>query len=144
MAKGQLHEETSHDDPLIVGSDRKFGLVMIVAFAVVGLLPLLRPEPVARLWALVIACVFGALTLIAPRVLHPLIVLWMRFAWVLNKIVSPVVLGVLFFGTVLPMGLFLRARGKDLLRLKLDRTAPSYWIARDPPGPDPTTMKDQF
>jgi len=144
MAKGQIHEETIHDDALIVGSDRKFGLVMVVAFGVVGLLPLLRPEPDVRTWALIVAGVFGAFTLIAPRVLHPLNVVWMRFAWVLNKIVSPVVLGVLFFATVLPMGLLLRARGKDLLRLKLDRGAPSYWIARNPPGPEPATMKDQF
>jgi hypothetical protein len=68
----------------------------------------------------------------------------MRLGWVLGKIVSPIVLGALFFLAVLPMGLFMRLRGKDLLRLKMDPSAKSYWIERTPPGPAPDTMKNQF
>jgi hypothetical protein len=50
----------------------------------------------------------------------------------------------MFFAVMLPIGLLLRWRGKDLLRLKLDPAAPSYWIEREPPGPPPDTMRNQY
>ena len=61
-----------------------------------------------------------------------------------TSIVNPIVMGLLFYGTVLPTGLVMRALGKDLLRLKREPDADSYWIVRAPPGPAPETMKDQF
>jgi hypothetical protein len=67
----------------------------------------------------------------------------MRLGLLLHGIVNPVIMGLLFFGTILPTGLVMRLRGKDLLRLKRDPDANSYWIARTP-GPAPETMKDQF
>jgi hypothetical protein len=63
---------------------------------------------------------------------------------VMNKIVSPLVLGMLFFTTITPLGIFMRLMGKDLLRLKFDKNATSYWIKRDPPGPPPESMQNQF
>ncbi len=97
-----------------------------------------------RLWALIAAGVFLVPALVFPKVLHPLNKLWMRFGALLQKIVSPIVLGALFFLTVTPMGLLMRLIGKDLLRLKKDPDASSYWIERTPPGPPPDTMRNQF
>lgn len=144
MAKGSIHEEVkAHDADFVVGSDRKFGLLFFVVFLMVGLFPLLAHHEI-RVWGLIVSGVFLVAALLVPRALHPLNVVWMRLGWVLGKIVSPIVLGALFFLAVLPMGLFMRLRGKDLLRLKMDPSAKSYWIERTPPGPAPDTMKNQF
>lgn len=97
-----------------------------------------------RLVAAIIAGAFLVTALAMPKVLRPLNVLWMRFGLVLQKIVSPVVLGILFYVGVTPLGIIMRLTGKDLLRLKLDKSAPSYWIVREPPGPAPDTMRNQF
>ena len=69
---------------------------------------------------------------------------WMRFGLLLNRIVSPVAIGVVYYLTLVPMGLAMRACGKNPLRLSFDRGAASYWIPREPPGPDPLTMNNQF
>jgi hypothetical protein len=87
---------------------------------------------------------FAGAALLRPGVLAPLNRLWMRFGLLLAKVVNPLVLGLLFFVTILPIGLIMRALGKDLLRLKLDRSARSYWIAREPPGPPPPSMRNQY
>jgi hypothetical protein len=68
----------------------------------------------------------------------------MRFGLALYRVVNPVVMALLFFVTVVPMGLAMRAFGRDALRLKRDKNAASYWILREPPGPSPETMKHQF
>ena len=70
--------------------------------------------------------------------------LWMRLGLLLGRVVSPVAIGVVYYVSVVPTGLLMRALGKDPLRLKFDREAVSYWIKRDPPGPDPRDMSDQF
>jgi hypothetical protein len=77
-------------------------------------------------------------------VLSPLNRLWLRFGLLLHKIVSPLVLGIMFFLVITPIGLLMRAVGKDLLRLKFDKRSSSYWIERLPPGPPPESLKDQF
>ena len=79
-----------------------------------------------------------------PRVLAPLNRLWTRFGILLAKIVNPVVMAGVFFIAVTPIGLLMRLAGKDLLRLRYDSTAETYWIMRTPPGPPPDTMKNQF
>lgn len=143
MAGRPDFHEAPPDEALVVASERSFGVVMAVAFGIVGGLPLLRGgEP--RMWAWGVALVFGLITLLRPPLLRPLNVAWAHLGALLNKIVSPVVLGALFFLVVTPMGLYQRARGRDLLRLKRDPTAPSYWIPRDPPGPAPESMRNQF
>jgi hypothetical protein len=87
---------------------------------------------------------FLAAALLYPAVLNPLNRAWLKFGLLLHRLVSPFVMGLVFFGTVLPTGLIMRAMGKDLLRLKPQPDAESYWIVRQPPGPAPETMKDQF
>ena len=87
---------------------------------------------------------FGALALTAPRLLGPPNRIWFVFGLALHKIVSPLVMGLLFFLTVTPTGLLMRVFGKKPLQLDFDREAASYWIEREPPGPPPGSMKRQF
>ena len=138
-------EYRSHDEPEQIGSDRSFAFVFTAFFAIVGGLRFrgtgLDPMTYAAFGA---SGVFLLLGLVAPRLLHPLNVVWMKFAVLLNRIVSPIVMGLLFFFTITPMAILLRAMGKDLLRLKMDKDAKSYWIDRDPPGPPPESMSNQF
>ena len=97
-----------------------------------------------RIWSLGVSGAFLVVALVIPKILHPLNVVWMKFGALLNSIVSPLVLGMLFFVTITPLGVLMRAFGKDLLRLKFDKSADSYWIKRDPPGPPPESMSNQF
>jgi len=125
-----------------VGSDRGFGFVFAAVFAVISLWPLTGGGGV-RIWAIAIAALFVAAALVRPKILRPLNRLWFRFGLLLGHIVSPIVMAVVFFVAVTPTALIMRAFGKDLLRLKFDPDAESYWIRRaddEPMG----SMKDQF
>lgn len=133
----------AHGPEVKVGSERSFGLVFAAFFALIGLLPL-KDGGDARLWALGAAFAFVIIALVAPRFLKPLNLIWFKFGLLLHKIVSPLVMGLLFFVTITPIGLLMRAAGKDPMRLKRDPNAQSYWIIRDPAGPDAQSMKNQF
>ena len=137
------HEVFSREEKIVAGSDRSFGLVMAGAFA---LLTALNGWHAGRIWpwTAALAAVFLVAALLRPALLNPLNHLWLKFGLLLHKIVNPVIMALLFYGTVLPTGLIARAMGKDLLRLKREPDAASYWIVRTPPGPAPDTMKDQF
>lgn len=136
------HESFVREEAAAPGSDRTFGLVMAAALAIVGIVNIWHH---GRLWPwlLPLAVLFLSASLLRPSWLHPLNRLWMMLGLVLHRIVNPIVMGLLFYGTVLPTGLVMRMRGRDLLRLKRDQAADTYWIAR-PPGPAPETMRDQF
>jgi predicted membrane metal-binding protein len=129
--------------PVKMGSNRSFGLVFAAVFALVAGWPLLDGGAV-RLWAVVIAAVFAGLAAIAPRVLAPLNRAWFRLGLVLGRIVTPIVMGLVYATTVVPIGLILRARGKDLLRLKADPAAKSYWLPRADGQIGPDRLKQQF
>lgn len=137
----QFHEDLSRSDAGPSASDKSFGLVFTGVFVVVALLPLFAERP-ARLWALIVAAAFGILAFVAPRLLAPLNRIWMAFGKLPHKIVSPVVLGLLFLVAVVPTGLILRIRGLDPLRLKRDPAAKTYWLPRAPPAPN--SFKNQF
>jgi hypothetical protein len=125
------------------GSDRNFGLTMAAVAAILGSLPLLRGA--APHWVLlIIAAVFAILSLAVPRVLFPLNYVWFRFGLLLHHIISPVVIGAVFFLCVTPIGLIMRMLGKDVLSLRRRADLQTYWIVRDPPGPEPGTMSNQF
>src|ERR1700692_1669060 len=134
------HRQADENKP---GSDRNFGLVMAGAAAVLGSLPLLRGAPPE--WCLLaVAIAFALLGLAAPRALFPLNYVWFRFGLLLHRVISPVVIGAVFFLCVTPIGLIMRLLGKDVLSLRRRADLPSYWIVRDPPGPTPGSMTDQF
>ncbi|TAN60913.1 MAG: hypothetical protein EPN20_13160 [Magnetospirillum sp.] len=144
MSKPQgTFEGQSHGRKVEMGSDRSFGLVFAVVFALVCLLPLKSGEE-PRLWAGAVAAAFLVVSFAAPRLLKPLNRLWFLVGMALHHVVTPVVMGLLFFVTVTPIGLIMRAAGKDPLRLKRDDAAASYWILRQPPGPAPDSMRRQF
>lgn len=137
------HEHRKPPPPARGGSDRGFGVLVTVVFAVIGCWPLLR-DGTPRWWALGIAAGALAIALAAPRWLAPLNRLWFRFGMLLHRVASPVVMGVVYFGVVTPTGLLMRLFGKDPLRLKRDPAAQTYWIDRDPPGPPRDSMANQF
>jgi hypothetical protein len=138
-----IHESFARDEGIQSSSDRVFGLVMAGVLFVLALLPLLRGRGM-RWWSLAAAVAFLLSALLFPRVLRRLNWLWLKVGLVLHAIVNPVVMGLLFYLTVTPIGLLLRWLGKDLLRLHFDKTADTYWVERRPPGPTPDTMPRQF
>jgi hypothetical protein len=137
------HESYERPDITEGSSNRSFGIIFAILFAVVGLLPLYSGSSV-RSWSLVTCTVFLLCALFLPSVLAPLNRAWSWFGLQLHKIVSPIVLGIMFFLVITPIGLAMRAFGKDPLRLKFDKVSNSYWIERMPPGPLPESFKDQF
>jgi hypothetical protein len=91
------------------------------------------------------AAVVAALVALAvPKLLGPLNKGWTQLGLLLFKVVNPVVMFILFATTIVPIGLLRRALRKDSLRLRFEPDAPSYWIPREPPGPAPESMKNQF
>ena len=144
MVKRVMVLENAHSEENVKGSsDRAFGIVFTVVFVIIGFWPLLDGAPV-RTWSLVVGLIFLILGMMWPHSLTKLNHLWLRLGILLNRIVSPIALGIVFFLTVFPTGLVMRLLGKDLLRLKFDPHAKTYWIDRNPPGPDPKTMSNQF
>ncbi|MBF0311333.1 MAG: hypothetical protein HQL56_17595 [Magnetococcales bacterium] len=125
------------------GSDRSFGLVFAAVFVLVGLFPLWHGmDP--RWWALAGSGLFLGAALAFPRQLAPLNRLWTRFGALLHRLTTPLILGVIFFLVVTPIGLIMRLFGKNPLALQVDRTATSYWILRKPPVADVKSMKFPF
>ncbi|GAB6052540.1 hypothetical protein JCM17960_13600 [Magnetospira thiophila] len=138
-----FHESLARRDHVQGSSDRSFGLVFAVFFAVIGLFPLIGyGQP--RLWALGIGAGFLIAALTIPRILAPLNRIWFKFGQLLHGIVNPIIMGLVFFTTLTPIGLLMRLFGKDPLHRRPDPGLSSYWIHRDPPGPDPATLTKQF
>lgn len=135
--------ENQEHSSIEVGSTRSFGVVFSIVFALIGVYPLLGGNSV-RIWSLAIAGAFLLIVLVAPNLLRPLNLLWFRFGLLLARVVNPLVMLIVYITTIVPIGLLLRAFGKDLLRKRLDPDAPSYWIERNPAGPEPESMKEQF
>ena len=133
----------SGSDKLVTPSNLSFGLVFATFFILIGLWPLIHGES-PRLWAVALSVTFFLVALAVPRALLPLNRLWTRFGRLLHAIVSPIALGIVFYCVVTPTGLILRLLGKDPLRLRVDRSAKSYWVMRTPPGPDAESLKNQF
>lgn len=129
-------ESLVRDEKLAPGSPRQFGVVMAVFFAVLASIALWRGAlGWLGIWTALTAG-FGIAALAAPRALEPLNRLWFRFGLLLHRIVNPLVMGLMFFAVITPIGLLMRALGKRPIPVAPDRTATSYWIARQtPPGP---------
>jgi hypothetical protein len=132
----------SHSEPKM-GSERNFGLVFAALFAAISLAPLMHAGHV-RVWPLPIAVLFLGAALLLPGSLARLNRAWFLLGILLGKVVTPLVMGVLFFVTVTPVGILMRLFGKDPLRLKRDPTAKSYWLDRSQSGRRAESLKDQF
>ena len=123
-----------------ISSNRSFGLLFFVVFLIVSLWPLTY-EGSIRIWSVIISAVFLILGLINSKLLTPLNLLWFKFGMILGAIISPIVMGIVFFLVVTPTGFILRIMGKDLLNKKYDKEKETYWIKRDT---SIGTMKRQF
>ena len=143
MLEPAIHENLMREEDVVGSSDRTFGVTLAVIGVAVGALKLWRGYSSGWLW-LAAATVPLLLALSWTAALAPLNRLWLRFSLVLYKVVNPIVMAPLFFVTMVPFGLVMRALSKDPLRLKRDPKVTSYWIIREPPGPAPETMKHQF
>lgn len=133
----------SHESPLPLPSDRSFGTVFVVFFALLAALGWWRGWPWAA-WPAGLSLLTLAVTLARPSLLHPLNKAWMKLAEWLNLIVSPIVLGAIYFALFTPMAACMRMVGRDALRRRTEPGATSYWVRRDPPGPDPKSLPNQF
>ena len=123
-----------------MGSERNFGFVFAAVSAIIALAPLFRGHP-PRVSFLILALAFAAVAIFAPGLLRWPNRLWFRFGMLLGAIVAPIVMTLVYVLTFLPMGLGLRLMGKDLLSLRTDPQASSYWINRSDP---PKSMKLQY
>ncbi len=135
--------EPLHETEIEAGSNRSFGVVFAVVFAIIAAWPLLGGGDI-RWWSAAIAGIFLGLGLFLPNVLAPLNRVWFKFGMLLARIVNPVVMFVIYVVSVLPIGVILRVSGKDLLRLRMEPEASSYWIERAPPGPERPSLEDIF
>ena len=126
-------------DEIKIGSNRSFGIVFFVVFLLIALYPLLKDSDL-RIWSLLISFIFLALGLSNSNLLTPLNKLWFKFGLFLGKIISPLIMGFIFFVVVTPIGIIMRLLRKDLLNLKYNKKK-SYWIEKTGPK---SKMKNQF
>jgi len=122
-----------------IGSNRSFGIVFFIVFLIIALYPLINNEGI-RIWSIIISLVFLILGLIDSKILSPLNKLWFKFGILLGKIISPLVMGIIFFLVVTPIGILMKILKKDLLNLNYNNNK-TYWIEKNEPK---SKMKNQF
>jgi hypothetical protein len=124
-------------------SNRSFGTLFVAVFALLGAFGWWRGSALYP-WAFALGALVLLVTLAAPAWLAPANRAWMKLAAILNRIVSPIVLGVLFFVVLTPAAFVIRRLGRDAMKRRFDPSARTYWVERDPPGPDPSGLPNQF
>ena len=122
-----------------ISSNRSFGIVFFIVFLIIATYPLIDNGDL-RIWSLITSIIFLILGLINSKILRPLNKLWFKFGILLGRLISPIIMGVIFFFVVTPIGIMLRIFGKDVLNLKFNN-AKSYWIKKSGPI---SKMKNQF
>ena len=126
-------------DDIKIGSNRSFGIVFFIVFLLISIYPLLNNESI-RFWSLTISLIFLILGIFNSKFLTPLNKIWFKFGIFLGRIISPLVMGFIFFFVVTPIGLLMKLFKKDLLNLKYSKDK-SYWIEKTEPK---SKMKNQF
>ena len=124
-------------------ANRTFGLIFSAIFFVVGIYPLVIHDLSPRLWALLIALVLICTAFLKPTWLLPLNKAWMKFGLLMHSIINPILMGIIFFTSVMPTGLLRRLFRRDSLKLKFDPNADSYWVERET-SIDPEFFDNQF
>ena len=122
-----------------IGSNKSFGIVFFIAFLLIAIYPLINDGDL-RIWSLILSLVFLILVLLNSKILYPLNKIWFKFGLLLGRIVSPLVMAIIFFLVVTPIGLLMRILNKDLLNLKFNKSK-SYWIKKNE---QKSKMKNQF
>ena len=126
-------------DDVKISSNKSFGIVFFIVFLLIAIYPIINGDEL-RLWSLVISIIFLLLGLLNSKILNPLNKIWFKFGIFLGKIISPLVMGIIFFLVVTPIALLMRLLNKDLLNLKFNNNS-SYWIKKTEPK---SKMKNQF
>ena len=126
-------------DDIKISSNRSFGIVFFIVFLLIALYPLTYSQDI-RIWSVIISIIFLVLGLFNSKILTPLNKLWFKFGIFLGKIISPIIMGIIFFLVVTPIGLLMKLLGKDLINLKYNNNK-SYWIEKKGPK---SKMKNQF
>ena len=126
-------------DDIKISSNRSFGLVFFIVFLLIAFYPLINQEEI-RIWSVLISLLFLILGIINSKILTPLNKAWFKFGIFLGKIISPFIMGIIFFLVVTPIAFLMRMLNKDLLNLKFNKKS-SYWIEKTDPK---STMKNQF
>ncbi len=142
MIRERMSEFKEHTE-INLGSDRSFGLVVAGVMVAISLFPFLSGGGL-RWWSLLIALGFGSAALVRPKSLHGLNKLWFKFGLLLSKVVSPIVLGLIFFLTVVPIGVIRRIGNKDPLNQTIDPSVKSYWVTVTAERRRDASMKHQF
>ena len=122
-----------------IASNRSFGIVFFIVFILIGLWPLLNSEPL-RVWPISISIIFLVLGILNSKLLKPLKIVWIKFGEILGRFIAPLVMGIIYFIILTPIGLLMRLIGKDLLNLKFTEKK-SYWIKKEK---NISSMKRQF
>ena len=126
-------------DNIKIGSNRSFGIVFFILFLLIALYPTINSEGI-RIWSVILSLIFLVLGLLDSKVLTPLNKIWFKFGILLGRVISPLIMGVIFFFVVTPIGLIMRILGKDVLNLKYNSNK-TYWIEKTGPK---SKMKNQF
>ncbi len=126
-------------DDIKLPSNRSFGIVFCLVFLIIALYPLINNDDI-RVWSLIIGLIFIFLGLLNSKILTPLNKVWFKFELLLGRVISPIVMGTIYFFVVTPIGFLMRTTGKDLLNLKFNKEK-SYWIEKKGPK---SKMKNQF
>ena len=129
----------NNNNNIKISSNRSFGIVFFAVFIIISFYPLINNNDF-KLWSLIISLIFLILGLLNSKILNPLNKIWFKFGLFLGKIISPIVMGVIFFLVVTPIGILMRLLKKDLLNLKMNDSK-SYWIEKTDPK---SKMKNQF
>jgi len=127
------------DKNIKIGSNRSFGVVFSIVFLIIALFPLLNENSI-RIWSVILSLIFFILGLLNSDILSPLNRIWFKFGIILGGIVSPIVMGLVFFLVVTPTSLILRLFKKDVLSLKKNNNM-TYWIKK---LDKKSKMKNQF
>ena len=122
-----------------MSTNRSFGIVFFIVFFIIAIFPLKNDGDI-RIWSLLISVIFLLLGLLNSKILTPLYRIWSKFGILLGRFISPLIMGLIFFLVVTPIGLLMRMLRKDLLNLKFDNNK-SYWIEKKGPK---SIMKNQF
>jgi hypothetical protein len=138
-----LHEKSKDQEALRTGSDRTFGFLMAVIFLIIGLFPLWGGG-VALFWSLATAGGLAFVASLFPRLLHQFNTAWCHFGRVLHLIMTPLIMGIVFFIIVTPMAIMFKLIGRDSLLRKFDPSVSTYWIEYNSRAPASESMRDQF
>ena len=122
-----------------ISSNKSFGILFFIVFVLISIWPVIQGGPL-RIWPIPIALLFLILGLINSKLLNPLNIVWVKFGELLGRIITPIVISIIYFFIITPIGLFMRLTGKDLLKIKFSNKQ-SYWAKREK---NIGSMKKQF